>query len=84
LIKARNITGTLVKEPKRILKDIFYHLSALAARCVGEELQKMNRTKQLGTRALAALVLILFLIFMGNVQPVVENPKAHKAVFYVS
>jgi hypothetical protein len=45
---------------------------------------KMNREKQLGTILLAALVLIAFLIFLGKVQPVAENPQAHKAVFYVS
>ena len=34
--------------------------------------------------SLSALVLIPMLVFIGNVQPDVENPEASKVVFYVS
>lgn len=44
----------------------------------------MTKKNQFGVLLLSALGLILILIFIGNVQPVAENPQAHKAVFYVS
>jgi hypothetical protein len=44
----------------------------------------MKQKNQFGVLLLSALGLILILIFIGNVQPVAENPQAHKAVFYVS
>ena len=44
----------------------------------------MKRKKQLGALLLSTLVLIPILIFIGNVQPDVENPEASKVVFYVS
>jgi hypothetical protein len=49
-----------------------------------KEMQKMKRKKQLGVLLLAAIVLIPILIFIGNVQPDVENPESSKVVFYVS
>jgi hypothetical protein len=47
-------------------------------------MQKMKRKKELGAFLLSALVLIPILIFIGNVQPDVENPESSKVIFYVS
>ena len=44
----------------------------------------MKSKKKWCVASLSALVLIPMLIFIGNVQPVVENPAGSKAVFYVS
>ena len=44
----------------------------------------MKSKKKWGELLLSALVLIPILIFIGNVQPVVENPAGAKVVFYVS
>ena len=44
----------------------------------------MKSKKKWGALLLSALVLIPILIFIGNVQPVVENPAGAKVVFYVS
>jgi hypothetical protein len=44
----------------------------------------MKPKKQLGALLLSALVLVLILISIANVQPVVENPEALRVAFYVS
>jgi hypothetical protein len=44
----------------------------------------MKSKQILGALLLSAPVLIPILIFIGNVQPGVENPEASKVVFFVS
>jgi hypothetical protein len=56
----------------------------LAFRHGYKEMQEMKSKKKWGALLLSALVLIPILIFIGNVQPVVENPAGAKVVFYVS
>jgi len=56
----------------------------LAFRHGYKEMLEMKSKKKWGALLLSALVLIPILIFIGNVQPVVENPAGSKVVFYVS
>jgi len=44
----------------------------------------MKSQKKRDVAVSSALILILIIIFMGNVQPDVGNPKVSKVVFFVS